>query len=225
VSTILGITHSFEDNFVSLSLNYLKAVSQFGVTALVIPYTENVDDILSITDGVILSGGGDLSECVLLEKPDPRARNIYPKRDIFEAELCRKAFDRNVPVLGICRGIQIMNVALGGKINQHIAGHTAEYSVNSDNNVPVVHKVLIDKESFLFQITKSECIEVNSFHHQCVSKVSPNLSVCAESEDSVIEAIECKKRKFFLGVQWHPEKMMDYFSKNIFESFVNACKK
>ncbi len=225
MSIIVGITHSFEDNFVKLGLSYLKAVSQFGATALVISYTENVDDILNLTDGVILSGGGDLSECVLSEKLDPKARDVYPKRDIFEAELCRKAFDRNIPVFGICRGIQIMNVALGGKINQHIAGHTEEYSIGSDNNIPIVHKILIDRESFLYKVTKFERAEVNSFHHQCVSEISPELSVCARSDDYVVEAVECKKRKFFLGVQWHPEKMMDSFSKKIFEAFVNACKK
>lgn len=225
MSIIIGITHSYENNFIKLSLNYLKALSQFGVTSLIIPYSENIDEILKITDGIILSGGGDLSEYLLSEEIDPKAEDICPQRDIFESELCKKAFEQDIPLLGICRGIQIMNVSLGGKINQHIEGHMAKYSQVPNKKNTITHNILIKKESPLYKMSKTETAEVNSIHHQCISELSPDLTICAKSRDSVIEAVCAEKKKFFMGVQWHPEKMSDDFSKNIFKEFINVCKK
>lgn len=220
MSVIIGITHSYEDNFIKLNLDYLKSISMFNAVSLIIPYSENIDEILNLTDGIILSGGGDLSENLLTEKISSKAENVNPERDIFEAELCRKAYEKNIPLLGICRGIQVINTALGGKIHQHIKNHISKYS---DLENPIKHKIYIEKDSMLYKITKTETVSVNSYHHQCVSEISPKLKLCAISEDSIIEAVEGKDRKFFLGVQWHPEKMKNSFSKNIFKAFIDSC--
>jgi len=223
MSVIVGITHSYENDFVKLNMDYIRAVSMFGAVSLIISYSQDVEDIINLTDGIILSGGGDLSEYLVSEKIDPRSEDIYRKRDIFEAELCRKAFYKDIPLLGICRGAQVMNNALGGKIRQHIDGHLSKYS---DSKNTVFHKIFIDKDSGLFKIAGNCVGVVNSFHHQCVSEISPELTVCAVSEDSVIEAVEGRGKNFFLGVQWHPEKTIDDdLSKNIFREFIHACSK
>lgn len=228
MSVIVGITHSYNDNFVKLNTDYLKVLAMFGVTSLIIPYCEpcfeSINEIFKIVDGIILSGGGDLSELLLSEPLSKFARNVYPKRDLFEMNLCKMAFEKNIPLLGICRGIQVMNNSLGGLICQHITGHSRDYSNASENDI--THNISICKDSLLYKITDTQYVNVNSFHHQCISKISPLLSVCAKADDSVIEAVECKDKDFFLGVQFHPEKMVDSdFALNIFNGFINACKK
>ncbi len=274
---IIGITHSFENGFVKLNTDYLKAVSSFkdekslddcDVINLVLTYsehTENITEILKIVDGIVLSGGGDLSELVLSEKLSPKAKNIFPERDIFESELCKKAYAMNIPLLGVCRGLQIMNVALDGKIRQHIEGHNLvninpqlknsednallvadsdNQNINKKNNlnnnssisrnppISAMHEIIVDKNSRLFEVMElskqydtSVKMKVNSYHHQCISKVSPKLSVGAICTDSVVEAVESKEKDFFIGVQFHPEKMPENnFCKNIFKNFLVACK-
>lgn len=221
MSVIIGITHSYEDNFPKINADYLKAVSSFGAVSLIISYNESPDNILDIADGIILSGGGDLSEYLITEKLSPKARGLCVKRDVYEAELCRKAFAKNIPLLGICRGIQVMNTSFGGNIYQHIDGHISENSINN-----ITHKISISKKSFLYNIIKNDTAIVNSFHHQCLSDVSPIFDISATSDDSIIEAVECPKRNFFAGVQWHPEKKLDEkLSKGIFEKFFSCCLK
>lgn len=217
---IIGITHSYEDNFAKLNIDYLKAVSKFGGISLIIPYSENIDSILKITNGIILSGGGDLSKHLLSEKLSPKATNICEKRDIFEAKLCKAAYEENIPLLGICRGIQVMNTALGGRICQHIDGHMQSPEKTTS------HKISIEKNSSLFKISNLTSADVNSYHHQCVTAVSSCLSICARSSDFTIEAIEAPNKTFFLGVQWHPEKTIetDELSKAIFKNFITACR-
>lgn len=226
MSLIIGITHSYEDNFAKLNIDYLKITAFFGATGLIIPYTEKVSEILDITDGVILSGGGDLSERLISERLSPMAKNIYPDRDIFEAELCAEAYKRDIPLLGICRGVQVMNAALGGTIYQHIDGHISEYADLKNKDETVTHGIKINKESFLYKITESEHWNVNSFHHQCVKIPAPGFMVSAEGGDFNIEAIENPEKRFFAGVQWHPEKTPDdKLSRGIFQNFIEACKK
>lgn len=221
MSVIIGITPSYENNYPKISFDYFKALSSFGAVSLIISYDESPDNILDISDGIILSGGGDLSEFLITEKISPKARGIFSKRDIYEAELCRKAFAKNIPLLGICRGIQVINTSFGGTICQHTDGHISEDDLNT-----VTHNILLpDKKSFLYGIIKKDIHSVNSYHHQCLSEVSPIFNISAVSDDGVIEAIESPFKKFFAGVQWHPEKMPDdKLSKGIFKTFIKQCR-
>ncbi len=216
---IIGITHSFEDNFAKLNVSYLKAVAKFGGISLIIPYSEDVTTISEITNGIILSGGGDLSQHLLSEKLSPKATNICEKRDIFEAKLCKIAYEKNIPTLGICRGMQVMAAALGGKICQHIDNH-----MQPPEKI-TFHKITIEKNSRLFEISKMTSANVNSYHHQCVTSVPPCFSISAKSPNFTIEAIEAKNKNFFIGVQWHPEKLLeiDKLSNLIFENFISSC--
>lgn len=216
MSIIIGITHSYENNLFKINADYIKAISEFGATGLVFSYYENPDDILNISDGIILSGGGDLSEYLICEKLSPKARDIHIERDIFEKDLCRKAFERDIPLLGICRGIQVMNTAMGGSILQHIEGHIYKDKKSASHNIH------IEKDSFLYDIAGDSAF-VNSYHHQCVSDIAPVFKISAKAGE-ITEAIECPEKSFFAGVQWHPEKMYgDKLSRGIFKLFTEKC--
>ena len=120
--------------------------------------------------------------------------------------------------------MQVINASLGGKLCQHIEGHSIEYPLFSKDTI-IKHNINIAKDSNLFKIAKKEEALVNSFHHQCVTTIADGFTVSARCDDTVIEAIEAKNKKFCLGVQWHPEKLNDDFSNNIFKEFINACSK
>lgn len=214
---VIGVTPTVCDGMVRLNRDYLKAVHYSGGVSLVISYNEKISDVLDIVDGVILSGGGDIHERFLNEERHPLARDICEERDAFEIEMCRQAIYRNMPVLGVCRGIQIMNIALGGTINQHVEGH-----FQKEERDAVSHSVRISEKSCLFEIVGKQLIEVNSFHHQCVENLGEGLRACAWAPDGVIEGIESEKKSFYVGVQWHPEAlfMAKSEAKNLFDSFV-----
>lgn len=169
--------------------------------------------------GIILTGGGDINPDIYGQKKHHKTNNICDERDIFEIELLKNAFKRKIPTFAICRGIQIMNVAFGGTLNQHIDGH----SQKEDKTIPT-HYVDIDKSSTLYEIVNKSKIKVNSVHHQVIDKVATGFKVCAMCEN-VIEAIEyIDKDRFLLGVQWHPEALYDENSKNIFQYFLEITK-
>ena len=214
---VIGITPSICGGMVRLNRDYLKAVHCSGGVSLVVSYNENVSDVLDIVDGIILSGGGDIHERFLNEERHPSVADICEERDAFEIEMCREAVYRDMPVFGICRGMQIMNVALGGSINQHIEGH-----FQKEKRDMQTHSVRIAQNSSFFEIEGKQLIDVNSFHHQCVKDLGEGLQACAWAPDGTIEGIEYQKKRFYIGVQWHPEALFMKMTeaKNLFDSFV-----
>ena len=171
---------------------------------------------LDVLDGVLLAGGNDLAPDLFGEDPVEKLGEVNPLRDQFEMELIRKAFERKMPVFGICRGIQSMNVAMGGTLWQDLP---SQYRT-ADGQPPMLHRqtalacytthrVHVEKETVLHSLVKTDEIRVNSFHHQAIKQAAPNLRVTARATDGVIETVECPDHPFFLGVQWHPERYFD----------------
>ncbi|MCL2573768.1 MAG: gamma-glutamyl-gamma-aminobutyrate hydrolase family protein [Defluviitaleaceae bacterium] len=213
---IIGITASINDKQHYLNRAYVDAVERAGGLPLILPASDNIIQAIDIIDGLLLSGGGDIDGSFFDEPTHPRANDIWKQRDKAEIALTQLAYERNIPILGICRGLQILHVALGGKIAQHIEGHKQD-----EPRHIATHSVhLIGRPA---QVVGKENIMVNSIHHQAVLMGEPcsPLRVCAVSNDGVIEALCGESARFVFGVQWHPEElihMQEHF--RIFEEFM-----
>ena len=208
---VIGITGNYGDLTCKLGEGYYKQVVAAGGVPLIIPPVADaavLTSILEKVDAVLLSGGADINPLYQGEDPIPQLGGINSERDLPELLLARMAFHRQLPMLGICRGIQTLAMALGGKVAQHISTNI-KHSQDADRSEPT-HSVSIEKDSTLYNIysgNQSPTLYVNSFHHQAVSEPGEHFRVVAKANDGVIEAIESAEFKPILGVQWHPECM------------------
>lgn len=203
---LIGLSANYEGIDATLRERYYKQVVEAGGVPVIIPPvadTAVIINTLQHLDGLILTGGGDHNPLWMGEEPSPRLHNINRERDLAELMLVRLAFNRQIPMLGICRGIQTLAIALGGKVEQDIE-QQVKHSQDADRSEPT-HSVSLVKGSTLYNIYGSERIMVNSFHHQAVSQPGKRFRVIARSADNIIEAIESSEYKAILGVQWHPE--------------------
>ncbi len=175
---------------------------------------------LGICDGILFSGGGDITPrlCGITDYDPVRLIDPFPERDEYELELARLTYERNIPTLGICRGIQIMNCALGGSLHFDIPGHTQKRSREQPS-----HSVKVAGGTLLNRLIGTGEFEVNSFHHQSVKACAHSLTVCAVAEDDTVEATEAPDKRFWLGVQWHPEHMKCYASDVLFAGLCAAA--
>lgn len=221
---LIGITGNFADGEARLCDRYYKSVADAGGVPVIIPPLSDkaaIINTLDNIDGLLLSGGGDINPLWSGEEPEPELHGINSVRDEVELLTVSLAYNRQIPVLGICRGIQMLAVALGGKVDQDIKSAYArrsegtasivkqavpliKHSQDADRNEPT-HTVSIIPKTVLSSIFNSEKLHVNSFHHQAVRAVGARLSVSALSPDGVIEAVESNEHKPIIGVQWHPE--------------------
>lgn len=232
---IIGITPSIDENEKTYSVHraHCEAIIQAGGVPLVLPYVtpQLIPELVKEIAGLYLTGGYDIDPHYFNKEPHPELGKINPLRDRFEIELVRKMIRLEKPILGICRGSQIINVALGGtmyqdllgekggRLIQHIQARLLQYSS---------HYVEVKKESLLNQIVQTGRIKVNSNHHQANDQLGKTLRIAALSEDGVIEAIERRGKPFVLGVQWHPEHLLlgdDVYSQMIYDYFVNEARK
>lgn len=210
---IIGITGNYDTGKCTLLEGYYRSVLEVGGTPLIIPPCDDTDMMVSLLDRVdalILSGGGDINPLYLGEEPLRELGGINPARDWHELMLVRLAANRQIPILGICRGIQVMTAALGGKLYQDIyreASATLKHSQDTERHV-CSHTVRIASGSLLHRILGTEMLPVNSFHHQAVKEAAPGFAATAYSADGIIEAMESTQHKSMLGVQWHPECMI-----------------
>ena len=204
---MIGLTANYEGIDATIRDRYYKQVMAAGGVPVIIPPVADKDvmgNILAHLDGLILTGGGDHNPLWMGEEPSPRLHSINKERDLAELMITRLAYNRQIPMLGICRGIQTLAIALGGKVAQDIAA-TIKHDQDADRTEPT-HSVTLAKDSTLYNIYGGkEKIYVNSFHHQAVSEPGKRFRVTARSADNVIEAIESSEYKSILGVQWHPE--------------------
>ena len=210
---IIGITGNYDNGKCTLLEGYYRSVLEAGGTPLIIPPFDDphaMGSLLERVDALILSGGGDINPLYLGEEPSRKLSSINPVRDWHELMLVRLAANRQIPVLGICRGLQVMTAALGGKLYQDIyqeAGATIKHSQDTERHV-ATHSVRVEAGSVLAGVFGATSIAVNSFHHQAVKEAAPGFAVTALSPDGLIEAVESTMHKSMMGVQWHPECMI-----------------
>ena len=208
---VIGLTGNFQDGNCMLAEGYYQSILKAGGTPFIIPCYDDADTLINTLeklDGILLTGGADINPLFLGEEPVKELHGINPRRDRQELLLTRLAADRQIPILGICRGIQTMNAAFGGPLYQDIhsqmEGTRIKHSQELDRSY-ASHTVTIEKDTLLHNLFKADTIAVNSFHHQAVKEAAPGFRVCARAADGVIEAMESTEYKSMLGVQWHPE--------------------
>jgi putative glutamine amidotransferase len=192
--------------------SYVRAVQDAGGMAILIPpdaeLAEDPDELLDRLDGLLLAGGSDIDPAGYGAVPHPETRGIVPARDAVELALARRAIERDLPVLGICRGMQMLNVACGGTLNQHLpdlVGH-GEHRRNPGSFDGSEHDVRLAAGSLAARAAGEETHVTKSHHHQGVERIGEGLVVTGRSAlDDLPEAIEAPERNYVLGVQWHPE--------------------
>ncbi len=190
-------------------------------------FTQDYDAVLDTLDGLLLTGGGDMDPALYGQAMNGTdANSIYPERDRMEMALTRAALERNMPVFGVCRGIQVINVALGGTLAQHVEGHTGK---NNSFDAPRPHAVRIQPGSLLDRtLACGPAIDANSYHHQAVmpADLAPGLVISGQTTDGVVEALEHADHPWFLAVQWHPERLYELGDEHrrIWEDFVEAAR-
>lgn len=237
---IIAITGNFVDGETRIADRYYKSIVKAGGIPFIMPPLADKDVIINTldrVDGLLLTGGGDVNPLWVGEEPSPSLRSINRERDEAELLTVSLAYNRNIPILGICRGIQVLASALGGTVDQDIAeafsashsgnnsGQTQhaliKHSQDADRNEPT-HTVKISKDTTLYSIYNTEYLAVNSMHHQAVRSGGKRFNVSAIAPDGVIEAIESNEFKPIMGVQWHPE-WLEESGKNLFSWLVKSA--
>jgi putative glutamine amidotransferase len=186
--------------------SYTLAVQRAGGVALLLPpddaVAENPDELLDLVDGLILAGGSDIDPGSYGARPHPATNGTRPERDRFEIALGTRALERDMPVLGICRGMEMLNVIQGGTLNQHLGLELHRHTPG----VFADHRVELEPGSLAARVVGSETTEVKSAHHQGVEEVGEGVVIAGHADDGVVEAIELPDRSFAVGVLWHPEE-------------------
>jgi putative glutamine amidotransferase len=230
---LIGLTMSLQENRMqTLSRAYSDAVRSAGGTPVAIPCCDDpevITDIAHRLDGVVLTGGGDIDPSLFGEEPLPGLGEIVPERDRMETALVRLFLERDKPLLAVCRGCQVLNIAVGGDMYQDLYTQR-ESLLQHHQRSPrhhATHAIQLVEGTLLHRLAQENSVRVNSFHHQAVRRVPSLLRVAARTTDGVIEAIESVRHRFVVGVQWHPECMAetDAFSRRLFEAFVEAAER
>lgn len=219
-------TDSCQSGSFPISANYLDAVRAVGgVPILLTPGETKVASVLGILDGLILSGGGDIAPDVYDGDPHPRVDRVCCERDRFEVELAQLALGTRIPILGICRGMQVLQVASGGKLYSHVPDHFQGVDhFNPPDRQPIRHPVRVMPGSRLGAMVGLEHFSVVSWHHQAIEQVALGWRVAAVAEDGLIEAME-HETQWALGIQWHPEySAYEMGHWRIFAAFVAATQ-
>ncbi len=193
-----------------LRWDYVYSVSEVGGVPVILAPGKAAEhpSYLESFDGLVLSGGSDISPERYGQEPHETLRSPSAERDEFELGLAQRAIASGVPVLAICRGLQVLNVALGGTLIQDLPSRIGEAIVHDDLERPrhqLAHEVSLDPGTRLLRLLGRSRLAVNSFHHQSVDRLGDGLTVTARADDGVVEAVEMRGPDFVLGVQWHPE--------------------
>ena len=227
----IGVTSDIDEKGDTLvQTRYITAVRRAGGVPIVLPVgMEAIDEVCAHLDGLLLIGGEDIDPLLFGEEPHQKLGKVFPQRDEMELALVKAMAQQDKPVLGICRGYQIMNVACGGTLYQDIHAQLADDLLQHHQLTDLefaTHLVDIVPDSKLAECAGTSEIRVNTLHHQAVKEIQVPLIVTAMAKDGVIEAFESTEHTFFMGVQWHPEALVkrdDATSLRLFERFVEAA--
>ncbi len=244
MTPVIGVTANLREDpkseeqrplghFVRADFDYVDGVVGAGGIPMVLPpIVEMAEKVAGRIDGLLLSGGSDLDPSYYGEEPAPELNATVPKRDAFEMALVQHALERGIPVFGICRGLQILNVALGGTLYQDLPSQLHPDLIAHRQQVPKwqwTHEVEVDGNSKVAGIMETDDIRVNSYHHQAIKDLSDDLVAVAHSSDGVIEAAESPSlsERWLVGVQWHAEAMRDVGpeNRNLFRAHVVAAER
>jgi len=214
-----------------INQSYVRALAAAGCAPVLIPLLDDDERLHAIyerLDGIVFAGGVDVGPQEYGEEPIGNLNDVDAARDRTELTLARWAFVDDLPVLGICRGQQVLNVALGGSLWQDLRhqGVTSVDHSDADGRArsAMIHHVRLDPDSRLAQLIDETDIQVNSLHHQAVKTIAPQLRVTGQSDDGVIEALESSERRFLIAVQWHPEEIDDLdWVRRLFQGFAKAA--
>ncbi len=230
---VIGLIPLYDDEKQSIWMvpGYMKVLEECGAIPLILPLStdqEELEQAFSMLDGLLLTGGHDVDPRIYGASMSDKCGSPCKERDEMERYLFQRALAQNLPTLGICRGIQFMNAALGGDLYQDLP---SEYECLVEHHMTppydrAAHKVTVLPNTPLAQIIGEGEIEVNSYHHQAVKTVAERVMVCATSEDGLVEGIAVRGQRFALGVQWHPEfwYQTNKENKKLMQAFVDACK-
>jgi putative glutamine amidotransferase len=233
VAVTAGIRPDGDTSRVRLTAAYVTALENAGLIPLIVPPLSNPDAASAILDsvaGLVLTGGEDVDPARYGEKRHEKVRSINPARDATEAALIREAKERGTPVLAICRGIQILNVALGGSLVQDIPSQCETKIAHDEESArdSRTHEITVEPDSLIAAAVGTEHLTVNSFHHQSVKRVADGMRVTARSPDGIIEGIESTDEDWWvMAVQWHPEEMTDSaepWDRGLFQSFARKLE-
>lgn len=232
---VIGITTNQSTNVhgyptVMLMQSYVNAVIQAGGVPVLIPSMvaeEGWDTVYSRLDGILFSGGGDIGLERLPGEPHPRIDDVDLQRDSVELKLVQAAASDSKPFLGICRGCQVLNVALGGTLYTHLPDqlpNALDHSYPGNMRTVLVHDVKIEEGTHFAEIFGEPIIKVNSLHHQGLKDIAPALRIAGRAPDGLVEAVELPDHPFGLAVQWHPEWLTDQaWTRSLFRKFVNVA--
>lgn len=229
--TTYSSTNSHGQPTVILQQSYIKAILQAGGVPVLIPSAiaeDGWDAAYSRLDGILFSGGGDISLEHFAGDPHPRIDEVDPARDSVELKMVQAAASDGKPFLGICRGCQVINVALGGTLYTHIPDqlpNALDHSYPGNKRMVLVHEVKIEEGTRFSEIFGQPIVEVNSLHHQGLKDIAPVLRIAGRAPDGLVEAVELPEHPFGLAVQWHPEWLTDQeWTRNLFRKFVEAAE-
>lgn len=205
----------------------LRSMVASGIEPVTLDYPmnrETLPSVLSTLSGLIFAGGPDVHPRHFGQELDPNIGTIVEERDELELYLMDWALARRLPILGVCRGMQLINIALGGTLHQDLV-HNQGLVHRQTSDMVYFHDVIFEGPSMLREMVSSERYPVNSYHHQAVDRIADGLAITARAPDGVIEAYEGTGEQFILGLQWHPEDTYerDALSRRIFQRFVRAC--
>ncbi|NMW84400.1 gamma-glutamyl-gamma-aminobutyrate hydrolase family protein [Peptoniphilus sp. AGMB00490] len=243
---IIGITANYIDDdkffmnlglgaigqaYSALAIDYSKAINHAGGIPIIITPTydtEYLDSIINLCDGILVSGGNDVNPLLYNKDNNSKVGRVLKIRDESDFYLTKSCIEKDLPLLGICRGLQVLNVVQGGTLYRHInTDKFLDHSAANSYKSLVSHYINIEKYSLLYEAFQKTKIGVNSFHHQGIEKLGNNLKSIAESRDGLCESIQMDNKKFIVATQFHPEMMFedDNLYLEIFKLFVNSCKK
>ena len=232
IGVSMSITVGTSPERAYVNSTYLNAIQQAGGVPIALPPQlsgRSWERLAAGLDGLLLTGGGDIDPALFGEAPHPTLFDVAPVRDTFEATAARWALARQVPLLCICRGIQVLNVALGGSLYQDVGtepGTTLTHSQKEPRDQPT-HKVKVTPGSRLAEVLGADELEVNSMHHQAIKGLGRGVTAVAWAPDQIVEGVELPDHSgFVLGVQWHPEELIGHSepARRLFAALVTRAR-